>query len=247
VPRRRHPHRGGSEARPRAPVALGDPHRRPTQQAPPQLRPDYPEFLTRHSRFARRLPTPTARRLKEHARRLLDAHGCCDEPLTWSPGHLTAKGSHCATSCATILPRTHGRLPLHLPEFGSPRSSRPKNFANWSTRATRYAGSPPATTLATRPSTTSSSPTTSRSAPETDTSGRSTATGSTSNTSQRAAPRPRSRGRPVNCVGESIAEFGGTRDAVRGRGCRAACVWPDRATRSCAMASASQLSNLSER
>jgi hypothetical protein len=56
------------------------------QQAPSQPRCGYPEFLARHSRFARRLAAQTARRLKEHARRLLDAHDCCDEPLTWSPG-----------------------------------------------------------------------------------------------------------------------------------------------------------------
>ncbi len=55
------------------------------QQAPPVLRPDHPEFLTNHARFALRLPGPTARRLSEHACHLLDAHGCHDEPLTWSP------------------------------------------------------------------------------------------------------------------------------------------------------------------
>jgi hypothetical protein len=54
-------------------------------QAPPALRPDHPEFLTNHARFGLRLPGPTARHLLEHARRLLDAHGCQDEPLTWSP------------------------------------------------------------------------------------------------------------------------------------------------------------------
>jgi hypothetical protein len=44
-----------------------------------------PEFLAKRPRFEMRLPGPTARRLLEHARRLLDAHGCHDEPLTWSP------------------------------------------------------------------------------------------------------------------------------------------------------------------
>ena len=55
------------------------------QQAPPALRPKHPEFLISHTRFALRLEGPTARRLTEHARRLLNAHGCHDEPLTWSP------------------------------------------------------------------------------------------------------------------------------------------------------------------
>jgi hypothetical protein len=55
------------------------------RQAPPTLRPDQPEFLPAHSRFALRLPAPTVRRLHEHARRLLDTHGCGHEPLTWSP------------------------------------------------------------------------------------------------------------------------------------------------------------------
>ena len=55
------------------------------RQAPRTLRLDSPEFLGRHSRFALRLPAPTVRRLNEHARHLLDAHGCRHEPLTWSP------------------------------------------------------------------------------------------------------------------------------------------------------------------
>ncbi len=55
------------------------------QQAPLSLRRESPEFLPGHARFALRLPGPTARRLLEHARRLLDAHGCHDEPLCWSP------------------------------------------------------------------------------------------------------------------------------------------------------------------
>jgi hypothetical protein len=55
------------------------------QQAPHSLRLDSPEFLARHSGFALHLPAPTVHRLNEHARRLLDAHGCRHEPLTWSP------------------------------------------------------------------------------------------------------------------------------------------------------------------
>jgi hypothetical protein len=55
------------------------------RQAPTALRLDYREFLAHHSTFALHLPTPTARRLNEHARRLLNTHGCQNEPLTWSP------------------------------------------------------------------------------------------------------------------------------------------------------------------
>ena len=55
------------------------------QQAPQALRPESPDLLANHARFALRLPGATARRLLEHARRLLDAHGCHDEPLAWSP------------------------------------------------------------------------------------------------------------------------------------------------------------------
>lgn len=54
-------------------------------QAPPALRLARPEFLPDHRRFALVLPATTARRLEEHARHLLDSHGCRDEPLTWSP------------------------------------------------------------------------------------------------------------------------------------------------------------------
>lgn len=55
------------------------------RQAPPTLRPEQPEFLPAHSRFALHLPAPTVQRLREHARRLLDSHGCGHEPLNWSP------------------------------------------------------------------------------------------------------------------------------------------------------------------
>ena len=55
------------------------------QQAPRALRPESPDLLANHVRFALRLPGPTARRLLEHARGMLDAHGCHDEPLAWSP------------------------------------------------------------------------------------------------------------------------------------------------------------------
>ena len=55
------------------------------RQAPPTLRLNCPEFLARHSQIVLRLPAPTVRRLNEHARRLLDIHGCRHEPLSWSP------------------------------------------------------------------------------------------------------------------------------------------------------------------
>jgi hypothetical protein len=55
------------------------------RQAPSQLSEGCPEFLSRHSRFALDLPATTVRELNEHARRLLDTHGCHHEPLTWSP------------------------------------------------------------------------------------------------------------------------------------------------------------------
>ena len=55
------------------------------RQAPPALRLDYREFLPQHYRFPLRLPATTVRQLNEHARRLLDTHGCHHEPLTWSP------------------------------------------------------------------------------------------------------------------------------------------------------------------
>jgi hypothetical protein len=55
------------------------------RQAPPALRLNCPEFLARHSRFVLDLPARTVLRLNDHARRLLDAHGSRNEPLTWSP------------------------------------------------------------------------------------------------------------------------------------------------------------------
>ena len=55
------------------------------RQAPAQLSEGCPEFLSRHSGFALGLPATTVRQLNEHARRLLDTHGCHHEPLTWSP------------------------------------------------------------------------------------------------------------------------------------------------------------------
>jgi hypothetical protein len=55
------------------------------KQAPSQLSEGCPEFLSRHSRFALDLPATTVQHLKEHARRMLDTHGCHHEPLTWSP------------------------------------------------------------------------------------------------------------------------------------------------------------------
>ena len=55
------------------------------RQVPSQLSEGCPEFLSRHSRFALDLPATTVRHLNEHARRLLDTHGCHHEPLTWSP------------------------------------------------------------------------------------------------------------------------------------------------------------------
>ena len=57
------------------------------KQAPSALRPPgYREFIDRHPSFALCLPAPTVRRLTEHARQLLDTHGCSHEPLAWSPG-----------------------------------------------------------------------------------------------------------------------------------------------------------------
>jgi len=42
-------------------------------------------MFARYHQFALRLPRQTAQALLGHARELLDAHGCRDEPLTWSP------------------------------------------------------------------------------------------------------------------------------------------------------------------
>jgi len=55
------------------------------RQSPQTLRLRTPEFLRDHARFALALPATTARRLNEHARQLLDAHGCQREPIAWSP------------------------------------------------------------------------------------------------------------------------------------------------------------------
>ena len=46
------------------------------RQAPPALRLDHPEFLPDHYRFPLGLPATTVRPLNQHARRLLDTHGC---------------------------------------------------------------------------------------------------------------------------------------------------------------------------
>lgn len=55
------------------------------EQAPRSLRPMMPTELPRYQRFALELPAPTVKRLLDHARDLLDTHGCRDEPVTWSP------------------------------------------------------------------------------------------------------------------------------------------------------------------
>jgi hypothetical protein len=55
------------------------------RHAPPALRLARPEFLPDHHRFPFALPAETVQRLDQHARHLLDTHGCADEPLTWSP------------------------------------------------------------------------------------------------------------------------------------------------------------------
>ncbi|MGH2856933.1 MAG: TniQ family protein [Solirubrobacteraceae bacterium] len=55
------------------------------RQAPAALRRPRPEFLPQHYRFPLSLPAATVRQLNQHARRLLDTHGCQHEPLTWSP------------------------------------------------------------------------------------------------------------------------------------------------------------------
>jgi DNA-binding transcriptional LysR family regulator len=54
-------------------------------QAPAGLQARSADELADYSRFTIRLPGDTARRLCEHARDLLEAHGCHDEPVTWSP------------------------------------------------------------------------------------------------------------------------------------------------------------------
>ena len=55
------------------------------RQAPPSLRMQSSLDVARHERFALRLTGDTARALRDHARGLLDANDCRDEPLTWSP------------------------------------------------------------------------------------------------------------------------------------------------------------------
>ncbi len=55
------------------------------EQASAQLRPTSNAELARYQRFALQLPAQTTRRLADHARGLLNAHECTDEPLTWSP------------------------------------------------------------------------------------------------------------------------------------------------------------------
>lgn len=55
------------------------------EQAPGSLRPMTPTELPRYQRFALELPAPTVQRLVDHARDLLDTHGCRDEPVIWSP------------------------------------------------------------------------------------------------------------------------------------------------------------------
>jgi hypothetical protein len=55
------------------------------RHAPSALRLATPEFLPHHYRFPLGLPAETVKRLNQHARHLLDTHGCANEPLTWSP------------------------------------------------------------------------------------------------------------------------------------------------------------------
>ena len=55
------------------------------EQAPLTLRMGSSGELWRYHQFAFRVSAGTAQELLRHARRLLDAHGCHDEPLTWSP------------------------------------------------------------------------------------------------------------------------------------------------------------------
>lgn len=55
------------------------------ERAPQRLRPDKSGDVSNYHRFALRLPPPAAELLDGHARRFLDAEGCGDEPLTWSP------------------------------------------------------------------------------------------------------------------------------------------------------------------
>jgi hypothetical protein len=86
------------------------------QQAPAALRPGYRECLSHHNRFALRLPAPTVRRLSDHARQLLDTHGCAHEPLTWSPGGQGIQ-----------LDQLPGRDPTHSTRSSSTRHSRKEN------------------------------------------------------------------------------------------------------------------------
>lgn len=121
------------------------------RQAPQALRLRTPEFLRDHTRFALGLKASTARRLNEHARRLLDAHGRRHEPLTWSPRvnntaldqlpgpDPDAIDPHAVQTAIANQPtarhaanelRDHGRAPAvhrpHTPASSTTRRSRPR-------------------------------------------------------------------------------------------------------------------------
>ena len=61
-------------------LTAGLPH-----QAPAALRPEGTSGLSDYHSFALRLPAIAVNLLEEHARRVLDSHGCDNEPLVWSP------------------------------------------------------------------------------------------------------------------------------------------------------------------
>ncbi|MGH2917658.1 MAG: LysR family transcriptional regulator [Solirubrobacteraceae bacterium] len=63
------------------------------EQAPPAMYTNAREDYVRYDQFILGLSRNTAQLLTQHARSLLDAHGCEDEPLTWSPP-CTAISTH---------------------------------------------------------------------------------------------------------------------------------------------------------
>ncbi|HEV2809706.1 MAG TPA: TniQ family protein, partial [Acidimicrobiales bacterium] len=55
------------------------------EQAPDSIRPSEPEHIATYHRFPLVMSPLAAELLDAHARRLLDATGCADEPTSWSP------------------------------------------------------------------------------------------------------------------------------------------------------------------
>lgn len=95
------------------------------------------------------LPAATAVRLEEHARHLLDGHGCREEPLTWSPpvdrirlGDPPEKIPSGSTRAGSTTPSPRSRRhEMPPPRPGAPSSS----------SATRLAGIPARPEPAARP------------------------------------------------------------------------------------------------